>query len=53
MGLTSWEGKRIKRSDTEIAKNYLTQTELDAYLSRNSLKSFIITKSPADFISVK
>ena len=24
------EGKRIKRSDTEIAKNYLTQTELDA-----------------------
>ena len=29
MGLTSWEGKRIKRSDTEIAKNYLTQTELD------------------------
>ena len=30
MGLTSWEGKRIKRSDTEIAKNYLTQTELDA-----------------------
>lgn len=53
MGLTSWEGKRIKRSDTEIAKNYLTQTELDAYLSRNPLKSFIITKSPADFISVK
>lgn len=30
MGLTSWEGKRIKRADTEIAKNYLTQTELDA-----------------------
>lgn len=30
MGLTSWEGKRIKRSDTEIAKNYLTQIELDA-----------------------
>ena len=30
MSLTSWEGKRIKRSDTEIAKNYLTQTELDA-----------------------
>ena len=29
-GLTSWEGKKIKRSDTEIAKNYLTQTELDA-----------------------
>ena len=30
MGLTSWGGKKIKRSDTEIAKNYLTQTELDA-----------------------
>jgi hypothetical protein len=30
MGLTSWEGKRIKRSDTEIAKNYLSQQELDA-----------------------
>lgn len=30
MGLTSWEGRQIKRSDTEIAKNYLTQTELDA-----------------------
>lgn len=26
MGLTSWEGKQIKRFDTEIAKNYLTQT---------------------------
>ena len=30
MGLTSWERKRIKRSDTEIAKNYLSQQELDA-----------------------
>lgn len=30
MGLTSWDGKQIKRSDTEIAKNYLTQDELDA-----------------------
>ena len=30
MGLNSWEGKQIKRSDTEIAKNYLTQAELDA-----------------------
>ena len=30
MGLTSWEGRRIRRSDTEIAKNYLTQAELDA-----------------------
>jgi len=30
MGLTSWEGKQIKRSDVEIAKNYLTREELDA-----------------------
>lgn len=30
MGLTSWEGKQIKRSDTEIEKNYLTSQELDA-----------------------
>lgn len=30
MGLTSWEGKQIKRSDTEIAKNYLSGQELDA-----------------------
>ena len=30
MGLTSWEGKRIKRRDVEVAKNYLQQDELDA-----------------------
>ncbi len=30
MGLNFWEGKQIKRSDTEIAKNYLTGQELDA-----------------------
>lgn len=30
MGLTSWEGKQIKRSDAEIAKNYLSKQELDA-----------------------
>ncbi|MCD7885902.1 MAG: virulence RhuM family protein, partial [Lachnospiraceae bacterium] len=30
MGLTSWSGKQIRRADTEIAKNYLTQPELDA-----------------------
>lgn len=30
MGLTSWEGKQIRRADTEIAKNYLTGQELDA-----------------------
>ena len=30
MGLTSWEGKQIKRRDVEVAKNYLQQDELDA-----------------------
>ena len=30
MGLTSWEGDRIKSRDTEIAKNYLSSDELDA-----------------------
>ncbi|MBQ4259523.1 MAG: virulence RhuM family protein [Lachnospiraceae bacterium] len=30
MGLTSWGGSAIQRSDVEIAKNYLTQQELDA-----------------------
>ncbi|MCD7716315.1 MAG: virulence RhuM family protein [Lachnospiraceae bacterium] len=30
MGLTSWSGKQIRRADTEIARNYLTQSELDA-----------------------
>lgn len=30
MGLTSWEGKIIKKSDSEIAKNYLNEQELDA-----------------------
>ena len=30
MGLTSWQGKNIKKSDTEIAKNYLNEIELDA-----------------------
>ncbi len=30
MGLTAWEGKRIKRRDVEVAKNYLQQDELDA-----------------------
>ncbi len=30
MGLTSWEGKRIKRRDVEVAKNYLQQDEIDA-----------------------
>ena len=30
MGLTSWAGKEIKKADVEIAKNYLSDTELDA-----------------------
>ena len=30
MGLTSWQGKFIKRADTEVAKNYLDKGELDA-----------------------
>jgi len=30
MGLTSWSGKNIKRSDVEVTKNYLNEKELDA-----------------------
>jgi len=30
MGLTSWSNNTIRRSDVEVAKNYLTQPELDA-----------------------
>jgi len=30
IGLTSWSGDNIKRSDVEIAKNYLNEKELDA-----------------------
>ena len=30
MGLTSWAGKDIKKSDVEVAKNYLSESELDA-----------------------
>ena len=30
MGLTSWSGNSIKRSDVEVAKNYLSEKELDA-----------------------
>jgi hypothetical protein len=29
MGLTSWSGKKLKKSDVEIAKNYLNAKELD------------------------
>ena len=30
MGLTNWEGTRIRKSDIGIAKNYLTEDELGA-----------------------
>ncbi|WP_122642192.1 virulence RhuM family protein [Luxibacter massiliensis] len=30
MGLTSWPGENIKRSDVEVAKNYLNEKEIDA-----------------------
>ena len=30
MGLTFWQGKSIKRTDVEVAKNYLNKDELDA-----------------------
>ncbi len=30
MGLTSWDGKQLKRADVEIAKNYLNSEEIDA-----------------------
>ena len=29
MGLTSWEGSRVRQQDVTIAKNYLTQIELE------------------------
>lgn len=29
MGLTNWKGKRPRQSDTEVAKNYLSEQELD------------------------
>lgn len=28
MGLTSWKGEQIKKSDSEVAKNYLDDSEL-------------------------
>lgn len=30
IGLTSWTGREIKRSDVEVAKNYLDEKEIDA-----------------------
>ena len=29
MGLTSWAGNKLARSDVEVAKNYLNQDEVD------------------------
>ena len=29
MGLTSWQGEKLKRADVTIAKNYLMESELD------------------------
>lgn len=29
MGLTSWSGEKVRKADVSIAKNYLTQEELD------------------------
>jgi hypothetical protein len=29
MGLTSWEGKQIRKSDSVVAKNYLNEQEMD------------------------
>jgi len=29
MGLTSWKGAKVRKSDVVVAKNYLTQTEID------------------------
>ena len=34
IGLTSWAHEEINRSDIEVAKNYLTEQELDA-LNKN------------------
>ncbi|CPR69900.1 virulence RhuM family protein [Mycobacteroides abscessus] len=28
MGLTSWDGRRVKKADTKVAKNYLNQDEI-------------------------
>lgn len=28
MGLTTWEGSRVRKADVKVAKNYLTQTEV-------------------------
>ena len=44
MGLTSWEGKQIKKSDSEIAKNYLNDEEIDALNKIVSISRLVIFK---------
>ncbi|CAN5907445.1 RhuM family protein [soil metagenome] len=40
MGLTNWEGARIRKSDVSIAKNYLTEAELRAL--NNLVEQYLI-----------
>ena len=40
MGLTSWEGARVRRSDVAIAKNYLNEDELRAL--NNLVEQYLI-----------
>jgi hypothetical protein len=40
MGLTSWEGARIRKGDVSIAKNYLTEEELRAL--NNLVEQYLI-----------
>ena len=40
MGLTNWEGARIRKADVSIAKNYLTEAELRAL--NNLVEQYLI-----------
>ena len=47
MGLTNWEGARIRKADVAIAKNYLNENELRAL--NNLVELYLIfAKSPAE-----
>lgn len=35
MGLTAWEGSRVRKADVIVAKNYLNADEVDTLLSFN------------------
>jgi hypothetical protein len=35
MGLTAWEGSRVRKADVIVAKNYLNADEVDRLLSFN------------------